>query len=275
MPSPPDLPGWAELTAGLHVVRVPLTMPFRGVTEREAALLRGPAGWGEFAPFVEYGDAESARWLAAAVEAAWTGWPAPRRDAVPVNATVPAVGPGGAGRAGPLPRLHDREGEGGAGRSGPRRRRGQGRRGPGRARVRAGAIRVDANGGLDGPGGGRRADRAGLVRAGVRRAAVRDRAGAGRAAPAAGRRHPGRRGRERPQGRRPGAGRAGRGGRPGRAQGRADGRGAGRRCGSRPPAACRWSSPARWTRRSGSPPAPRWPRRFRTCRTPAGSARSG
>jgi len=91
VPSPPDLPGWAELTARLHVVRVPLTMPFRGVIEREAALVQGPAGWGEFAPFVEYGDAESARWLAAAVEAAWTGWPAPRRDAVPVNATVPAV----------------------------------------------------------------------------------------------------------------------------------------------------------------------------------------
>ena len=91
MPPPPDLPGWAELTAGLHVVRVPLTVPFRGLTEREAALLQGPAGWGEFAPFVEYGDAESARWLAAAVEAAWVGWPAPRRDSVPVNATVPAV----------------------------------------------------------------------------------------------------------------------------------------------------------------------------------------
>ena len=91
MPPPPDLPGCAELTAGLHVVRVPLTVPFRGVTAREAVLVRGPAGWGEFAPFVEYGDAESARWLAAAVEAAWTGWPAPRRDSVPVNATVPAV----------------------------------------------------------------------------------------------------------------------------------------------------------------------------------------
>ena len=91
MPSPPDLPGWTELAAGLHVVRVPLTVPFRGVTEREAALLQGPVGWGEFAPFVEYGDAEAARWLAAAVEAAWAGWPAPRRDVVPVNATVPAV----------------------------------------------------------------------------------------------------------------------------------------------------------------------------------------
>jgi o-succinylbenzoate synthase len=91
VPPPPDLPGWAELTARLHVVQVPLSVPFRGVTAREAVLLQGPAGWGEFAPFVEYGDAESARWLAAAVEAAWTGWPRPRRQAVPVNATVPAV----------------------------------------------------------------------------------------------------------------------------------------------------------------------------------------
>jgi o-succinylbenzoate synthase len=94
VPQPPDLPGWAELTAGLRVVRVPLTVGFRGVTAREAVLLRGPAGWGEFAPFLEYDDAESARWLAAAVEAAWAGWPAQRRASVPVNATVPAVGAG-------------------------------------------------------------------------------------------------------------------------------------------------------------------------------------
>ena len=73
------------------MVRVPLRVRFRGVDEREALLLRGPAGWGEFAPFVEYGDSEAARWLAAAIEAAWVGPPAPVRDAVPVNATVPAV----------------------------------------------------------------------------------------------------------------------------------------------------------------------------------------
>ena len=68
-----------------------MRLRFRGVTVREALLLHGPAGWGEFAPFPEYDDAESARWLASAVEAAWTGWPAPVRDRVPVNATVPAV----------------------------------------------------------------------------------------------------------------------------------------------------------------------------------------
>ena len=82
---------WPELSAQAHVVSLPMRVPFRGVTSREALLVRGPAGWGEFSPFLEYDDVESARWLAAAVEAAWTGWPAPVRDRVPVNATVPAV----------------------------------------------------------------------------------------------------------------------------------------------------------------------------------------
>ncbi len=75
----------------VHVVSVPMRMPFRGVLHREALLLRGPAGWGEFSPFLEYDDAESARWLAAALEATQVGWPAAVRDQVPVNATVPAV----------------------------------------------------------------------------------------------------------------------------------------------------------------------------------------
>src|SRR5688500_5655493 len=68
-----------------------MTVPFRGVLRREALLLRGPAGWGEFSPFLEYDDVASGRWLAAAVEASQVGWPAAVRDEVPVNATVPAV----------------------------------------------------------------------------------------------------------------------------------------------------------------------------------------
>ncbi|WP_337060371.1 o-succinylbenzoate synthase [Kineococcus sp. G2] len=87
----PVLPAVHELLDAARVVRLPLRTRFRGLTEREALLLRGPAGWGEFAPFTEYGAAESARWLAAAVEAAWTGFPAPVRERVEVNATVPAV----------------------------------------------------------------------------------------------------------------------------------------------------------------------------------------
>jgi O-succinylbenzoate synthase len=60
---------------------------------REGVLLRGPAGWGDFCPFAEYGDDVARAWLATAVEAATLGWPAPVRDRVAVNATVPAVPP--------------------------------------------------------------------------------------------------------------------------------------------------------------------------------------
>ncbi len=90
---PLGLPPLGDLLAGMRVVSLPLRVRFRGVDHREAVLLLGPAGWGEFAPFLEYGVAESARWLAAAVEAAWEGFPEPVRQEVPVNATLPAVPP--------------------------------------------------------------------------------------------------------------------------------------------------------------------------------------
>ncbi len=85
------LPDADDLLARAHVVAVPLRVRFRGIDVREAVVVRGPAGWGEFAPFTEYDDAEASRWLAAAVGSAWAGHPAPVRDLVPVNATVPAV----------------------------------------------------------------------------------------------------------------------------------------------------------------------------------------
>lgn len=87
------LPSVEELLASLVVVRIPLGVRFRGVTEREVALIRGPHGWGEFSPFLEYQPEEASAWLAAAIETAWLGFPAPLRQRVPVNATVPAVGP--------------------------------------------------------------------------------------------------------------------------------------------------------------------------------------
>ncbi|MBL0887477.1 o-succinylbenzoate synthase [Myceligenerans indicum] len=71
----------------------PLRTRFRGLDVRDGMLLRGDAGWGELSPFWDYDDAESATWLRAAREAADTGWPDPVREAVPVNVTVPAVGP--------------------------------------------------------------------------------------------------------------------------------------------------------------------------------------
>nr|WP_328808608.1 o-succinylbenzoate synthase [Nonomuraea montanisoli] len=83
--------GERGLTRDPVVFRIPMRTRFRGQTAREGVLLRGPAGWGEFSPFPEYGPRECARWLACAREAAFEGWPAPVRDTVPVNATVPAV----------------------------------------------------------------------------------------------------------------------------------------------------------------------------------------
>ena len=81
------------LLTAAHCFAIPLRTRFRGIDVREGMVIEGPAGWGEFCPFPEYGDAEAAAWLAAAVEQATVGWPAPVRAAVPVNAIVPAVGP--------------------------------------------------------------------------------------------------------------------------------------------------------------------------------------
>ena len=77
----------------MHVFAIPMRTRFRGITVREGVLLRGEAGWGEWSPFLEYGDAVAAPWLRCAEEAAAGDWPAPLRDTVPVNVTVPAVGP--------------------------------------------------------------------------------------------------------------------------------------------------------------------------------------
>ena len=89
----PNCPSLEELQETAVVVSVPLNVRFRGVTHREALLFRGPEGWGEFCPFLEYEAPESSRWLACAIESAWRPFPTPVREEVPVNATVPAVGP--------------------------------------------------------------------------------------------------------------------------------------------------------------------------------------
>ena len=86
-----DLPPVDALLDTVRVVALPMRVKFRGVTVRETAIFRGPAGWGEFGPFPEYQDAEASQWLRAGIEAAWQGFPAPVRESIPVNATVPAV----------------------------------------------------------------------------------------------------------------------------------------------------------------------------------------
>ena len=72
---------------------VPMRTRFRGITVREGALVRGEAAWGEWSPFLEYDAAVAEPWLRCAEEAAAGDWPAPVRDRVPVNVTVPAVAP--------------------------------------------------------------------------------------------------------------------------------------------------------------------------------------
>jgi O-succinylbenzoate synthase len=75
------------------VYSIPLRTRFRGIDTREGMLIEGPAGYAEFSPFWDYGTTESANWWRAAVEAATSSYPKPRREAIPVNCTVPAVGP--------------------------------------------------------------------------------------------------------------------------------------------------------------------------------------
>ncbi|MGW6423405.1 o-succinylbenzoate synthase [Nocardia sp. NPDC055053] len=87
-----------EVGADTFVYAIPLRTRFRGITVREGMLIRGPLGWGEFCAFPEYDDREAVGWLATAVEQATVGWPAPVRDRVPVNCTVPAVDAERAGR---------------------------------------------------------------------------------------------------------------------------------------------------------------------------------
>jgi len=58
-----------ELVARAHVVALPLRERFRGIVTREVLLIEGRhAVWAEWSPFVEYADAEAARWLGSALE---------------------------------------------------------------------------------------------------------------------------------------------------------------------------------------------------------------
>jgi o-succinylbenzoate synthase len=87
-------PALDDILDRVHVVALPMRVRFRGITTRELVLIDGPAGWGEFGPFLEYGAAEAAHWLAAALDSAYRTPPPPRRTRIDVNATVPAVDAG-------------------------------------------------------------------------------------------------------------------------------------------------------------------------------------
>lgn len=84
-------PELSDVLDRLHVVALPMRVRFRGITTREIALIEGPAGWGEFGAFPEYGPPEAAHWLAAGLDAAYRPLPPVRHTSIPINATVPAV----------------------------------------------------------------------------------------------------------------------------------------------------------------------------------------
>ena len=79
-----------EALASLRVLALPMRTTFRSLDVRETALIKGESGWGEFAPFVEYSDQESLPWLESAIEAADKALSPALREAIPINATVPA-----------------------------------------------------------------------------------------------------------------------------------------------------------------------------------------
>jgi O-succinylbenzoate synthase len=80
-----------QLLDSLRIIALPMKTNFRGISVREVALIKGSHGWGEFSPFLEYDDAESAPWLASAIEAATTPQPKLYRTSVAVNGTIPAL----------------------------------------------------------------------------------------------------------------------------------------------------------------------------------------
>ena len=262
----------------MRVVSIPMRVRFRGVTVREAALLRRPVRLGRVLALPGVRAAPSRR----------AGWPPPsrpggasgrtaRRDSIPVNATVPAVAAGrGGGRAGPLRRRHDRQGQGRRARPEPARttltawprcatrwaRAGGSGWTPtaaGRCGEATDALRRLAAYGLEyaeqpcAEVSELRELRLALARSGHRRA------GGG--------------GRVDPQGRGPDAGGPRGGGRPRRRQGRAARWGVAAPWRSSPTAGCRRWSPRRWTPPWGWRPGSRWRRPCPSCRSPAGWAR--
>lgn len=80
-----------SILESIRVVALPTKTDFRSVRVREVALFEGPAGWGEFSPFLEYDAKECVPWLVSAIEAALITPPHSIRNEICVNATLPAL----------------------------------------------------------------------------------------------------------------------------------------------------------------------------------------
>jgi O-succinylbenzoate synthase len=75
-----------------------LRVPVGDVAEREAILIEGPAGWGEYSPLPSWSEDERAAAKRAAIEAATEPFPPAARARIDVNAMVPRVAPEQAAR---------------------------------------------------------------------------------------------------------------------------------------------------------------------------------
>ncbi len=80
-----------ELIESMRVIALPTKTNFRGIQVREAALFKGPMGWGEFSPFLEYGYQACVPWLLSAFSAATLATPTLFRKSIKVNGTIPAI----------------------------------------------------------------------------------------------------------------------------------------------------------------------------------------
>ncbi len=75
----------------LKPFRIPLSTSFRGLTQRTGLLVRRGSRWAEFSPFADYPPHLRRRWFEATMEALGDDHPAPLRDRIPINVTVPAI----------------------------------------------------------------------------------------------------------------------------------------------------------------------------------------
>jgi O-succinylbenzoate synthase len=81
----------SQILDSLSVIQLPMRSKFRGITNREIALFKGENNWGEFSPFLEYDDLESASWLRSGIESA-SGEEFPvNREWIAINGTIPAT----------------------------------------------------------------------------------------------------------------------------------------------------------------------------------------
>jgi len=80
-----------EIAEAASPFALPLKAKFRNTTTRTGVLIAGSTGWGEFAPFPEYDDVVSGKWLAGALESAFGKFPEKVRSSIPINAIIPIL----------------------------------------------------------------------------------------------------------------------------------------------------------------------------------------